>query len=191
MKRTLYFAFGSNMDLEQMAQRCPSAQEVAPSVLGGYRFAYAGISASRGAGVATIARDSDSFVEGMLYSITEDDLLRLDGFEGAPHWYRRIKMNVAKWDVSLAEAWVYVLGQPLNVPTREYHQIIKTAYDNLGLDTSPLDEAIAEAREYVRLNGAPRRKVAKKRKAKRRSAAQLATRQMNFADWMKAFRRYN
>lgn len=186
MKRTLYFAFGSNMDVEQMQRRCLSAREVAPSVLDGYRFAYAGVSASRGAGVATVIKDPESYVEGMLYSITVEDLLRLDGFEGAPHWYQRKRLTVAEWDTRHREAWVYILDQPLNLPTREYHEIVKAAYDNLSLDTQPLDDALDEARESVSINGAPVRRAIKKQG--KSSASEMATRQMTFTSWLRNFR---
>ena len=35
---TLYFAYGSNINLDQMAYRCPSAQVVAPVVLDNYKL---------------------------------------------------------------------------------------------------------------------------------------------------------
>ena len=33
MEENLYFAYGSNLDLEQMAQRCPDAEIVGPCLL--------------------------------------------------------------------------------------------------------------------------------------------------------------
>ena len=36
MAERLYFAYGSNINLEQMAVRCPAAQVVGPAVLEGY-----------------------------------------------------------------------------------------------------------------------------------------------------------
>ena len=36
MAERLYFAYGSNINLEQMAVRCPAAQVVGPAVLDGY-----------------------------------------------------------------------------------------------------------------------------------------------------------
>ena len=52
MAERLYFAYGSNINLEQMAVRCPAAQVVGPAVLDGYELLFRGN--RRGTGVATI-----------------------------------------------------------------------------------------------------------------------------------------
>ena len=38
----LYFAYGSNINLDQMAFRCPAAQVVSPVTLNGYRLLFRG-----------------------------------------------------------------------------------------------------------------------------------------------------
>ena len=48
----LYFAYGSNINLDQMAYRCPAAQVVGPVVLEGYELLFRGNAS--GNGVATI-----------------------------------------------------------------------------------------------------------------------------------------
>lgn len=50
MAKRLYFAYGSNINLEQMAVRCPAALMVGPAVLDGYELLFRGN--RRGAGVA-------------------------------------------------------------------------------------------------------------------------------------------
>ena len=52
MTERLYFAYGSNINLNQMAVRCPAAQVVGPAVLDGYELLFRGN--RRGTGVATI-----------------------------------------------------------------------------------------------------------------------------------------
>ena len=42
MAKRLYFAYGSNINLEQMAVRCPAAQVVGPAVLDGYELLFRG-----------------------------------------------------------------------------------------------------------------------------------------------------
>ena len=56
----LYFAYGSNINLDQMAQRCPDAQVVGPVTLENYELLFHGN--LRGAGVATIAPREGSTV---------------------------------------------------------------------------------------------------------------------------------
>lgn len=49
MEENLYFAYGSNLDLEQMAQRCPDAEIVGPVRLENYELRFCG------SGFATVA----------------------------------------------------------------------------------------------------------------------------------------
>ncbi len=56
MKRTLYFAYGSNLSEAQMRARCPGARPAGRAALHGYRLAFAGYSALWGGAVATAWR---------------------------------------------------------------------------------------------------------------------------------------
>ena len=62
MERPLYFAYGSNLDLEQMAQRCPDAEIVGPVRLENYELRF------RGSGFATVAPKKGSTVHGLVWS---------------------------------------------------------------------------------------------------------------------------
>ena len=53
MAEKLYFAYGSNINLEQMEYRCPAAKAVGPVILENYELLFRGN--TRGNGVATIA----------------------------------------------------------------------------------------------------------------------------------------
>lgn len=76
----LYFAYGSNINLDQMAQRCPDAQVVGPVTLENYELLFRGN--LRGAGVATIAPREGSTVHGLLWNITPECERSLDYYEG-------------------------------------------------------------------------------------------------------------
>ena len=86
-----YFAYGSNMNWEQMQRRCPSAQFVCVACLKNYRFAIARHSQLRNCGTANIFADAGSEVWGIVYDVGEQDLTILDGFEDG---YRREKAFV-------------------------------------------------------------------------------------------------
>ena len=58
MKETYYFAYGSNMNLDQMAYRCPAASVVEPVHLEGYRLTFCG--RGKGSGVATILPEEEA-----------------------------------------------------------------------------------------------------------------------------------
>ena len=85
MKETYYFAYGSNMNLDQMAYRCPAASVVEPVHLEGYRLTFCG--RGKGSGVATILPEEGSRVEGVLWKITPECEKSLDFYEGYPHLY--------------------------------------------------------------------------------------------------------
>ena len=66
-KEKLYFAYGSNMNLNQMAFRCPDAEVVESVRLEGYRLAFR--TNGGGNGVATILPEEGSYVDGVLWRI--------------------------------------------------------------------------------------------------------------------------
>ncbi|OGF12969.1 MAG: hypothetical protein A2W00_08660 [Candidatus Eisenbacteria bacterium RBG_16_71_46] len=78
----LYFAYGSNLDPQQMRERCPGHHVVGLASLADHRLAYLRYSNAWGGGVAGIQLAHGATVWGVLYELTEEDLLRLDGFEG-------------------------------------------------------------------------------------------------------------
>jgi gamma-glutamylcyclotransferase (GGCT)/AIG2-like uncharacterized protein YtfP len=74
----LYFAYGSNMDAEQMKERCPSAKFVCRAKLPSHRLAFTRKSVRRGCGVADILRDEMKDVWGVVYELLENELENLD-----------------------------------------------------------------------------------------------------------------
>jgi hypothetical protein len=78
----LYFAYGSNLDPEQMKERCPGCQVVGLASLSDYRIAFPRFSNRWGGGSASIQLAHGEVMYGALYDLTEDDLAKLDTFEG-------------------------------------------------------------------------------------------------------------
>jgi gamma-glutamylcyclotransferase len=77
----LYFAYGSNMDAEQMKERCPSAKFVCRAKLPSHRLAFTRMSIIRRCGVADILRDETNDVWGVVYELVESELENLDNDE--------------------------------------------------------------------------------------------------------------
>ena len=84
----LYFAYGSNINLDQMAYRCPDAEVVGPVTLEGWELLF------RGSGVATIGQKDGSTVHGLLWQLTPDCERSLDRYEGYPHLYGKEPVTV-------------------------------------------------------------------------------------------------
>ena len=98
----LYFAYGSNMDPEQMLARCPRARSFGRGRIRHRRF----LINSRG--VATIRPERDANAWGGVWAITAADEAALDRFEGYPWRYGKAFLRVHMDDGTRAEALVYV-----------------------------------------------------------------------------------
>ena len=96
-----YFAYGSNLDVTQMARRCPDATDPRPATLADHDWLI------NERGVATVEPFDGAQVHGVLWQVSDHDLATLDSAEGVPVRYRRDRMTVHT-DDGPAEAWVYV-----------------------------------------------------------------------------------
>ncbi|WP_317160791.1 poly-gamma-glutamate hydrolase family protein [[Mycobacterium] appelbergii] len=99
--RHLYFAYGSNLCVTQMAARCPGAVDPQPARLDGHDWLI------NERGVATVEPFDGSQVHGVLWQLTDRDLAALDSAEGVPVRYRRDRLTVHTAG-GPATAWVYI-----------------------------------------------------------------------------------
>ncbi|MGE2833735.1 poly-gamma-glutamate hydrolase family protein [Mycobacterium sp. SMC-4] len=100
-RRHGYFAYGSNLYVQQMAQRCPDAIDPVPATLANHDWLI------NERGVATVEPFTGGKVHGVVWQISDRDLATLDSAEGVPVRYRRDRLTVrtAGGDTS---AWVYI-----------------------------------------------------------------------------------
>jgi hypothetical protein len=78
----LYFAFGSNLDPDQMKVRCPGHRVVGMAALRDHKLIFPTYSPGWDGGVASLQLSHGNDVWGILYDLTDDDLRSLDGYEG-------------------------------------------------------------------------------------------------------------
>jgi gamma-glutamylcyclotransferase (GGCT)/AIG2-like uncharacterized protein YtfP len=126
-----YFAYGSNMDLDQMKERCGNEFKfVAVVYLEGFKFVYDGYSEKRKGSVANIVECSGEKVWGVLYEITENAEKKLDENEGYPFTYQKRYVTVKDKEGKEYKAFVYLRKpQEIGKPSKDYmNQIIKAAY---------------------------------------------------------------
>ena len=83
-----YFAYGSNMDIAQMAVRCHKATLLGNGLLEGYRFRI------DGRGFATVDRDQAASVPGLVWELSQEDEANLDRYEGVPRFYAKQTLEV-------------------------------------------------------------------------------------------------
>ena len=100
MKR--YFAYGSNLWLEQMQRRCPGYRAVGIGFLRGFRW----IISTRG--YANIIKSEPDEVRGVIYEISESDECGLDECEGVHCGAYRKELMMIEAEGQCVECLVYV-----------------------------------------------------------------------------------
>lgn len=157
LEKKLYFAYGSNMDLNQMAFRCPDAEVLETVRLEGYRLAFCSNGGNRG--VATILPDPDSHVDGVLWEISPEDERNLNFYEGFPRLYGKPTLTVVNRLGKEVEAMAYVMNAPYKdrpaVPSASYLRGILRGCQQNGIDTRPVLAANLDALEHTDLEGNP------------------------------------
>lgn len=140
MKNKLYIAYGSNLNLPQMAHRCPSAKVVGASEIKDYALVFRG---GRNGAVATIEPCEGSSVPVLLWKITPKDEAALDIYEGFPRFYDKEMMELPL-DGQTVSAMVYVMtpGHRLGYPSDYYYNTIREGYKTAGFDPAVLEQAV-------------------------------------------------
>lgn len=147
MGKTLYIAYGSNLNKAQMAQRCPSAKAVGPGLLADYELVFR----AGGQGVyLTVERRPGACVPVGLWELDPRDEAALDEYEGFPWLYYRARLPVeyaAGGTRRRAEALVYIMYKkyPLAQPDSAYVQACRQGCEDFGLDAGPLLKAVDRA----------------------------------------------
>lgn len=147
MKTKLYLAYGSNLNLGQMAHRCPDSQVAGKANLPGYRLLFRG---RPGNAHATIEGSEGHTAPALLWRVSVRDEEMLDRYEGYPHYYDKVLIPV-ELDGKKVTAMAYVM-QPrfdLNEPSPSYLDTIREGYQAAGFDQAVLDQALEETRQEM------------------------------------------
>ncbi len=132
------------MNLNQMAFRCPDAEVVDTVRLEGYRLAFR--TNGGGNGVATILPEEGSYVDGVLWRISERDEQHLDHYEGFPFLYGKEPVTVTDQDGVRREIMAYTMNSPYKdkpaMPSRAYLEGILHGCRQNGIDTASVLEAV-------------------------------------------------
>jgi len=140
----IYAAYGSNLNLNQMFNRCPKATPFDIGVLKDYRLTFRG----SGRGVANIEGHYGGRVPVLLWKITEECEKSLDIYEGYPRLYNKYEVEIHRFNGETVTAFVYVMdekykGMPAQ-PTKYYLGIIWQGYIDNNFPTETLKTALSE-----------------------------------------------
>ena len=142
----LVFAYGSNMDIAQMRERCPDSKDRFDPVVAkaeGWKLCFPRPSGPRKGGVGSIIRAPGEVVWGVVYHIvTSRDLKRLDKREGVfTEAYHRERLVVRTQEDKDLETWTY-FAVPQDIPpkdyppAKEYLSLYIRGAEHFGIDAS-------------------------------------------------------
>jgi gamma-glutamylcyclotransferase (GGCT)/AIG2-like uncharacterized protein YtfP len=107
--KKLYFAYGSNLDINRLQDRIGKVEVVSKHKLYGWRLVF-----NAGQGHLCFANlqmtpqfTANDYVDGVIYSVSSKQLKQLDQYEGAPRFYTRIVEQYRGKDM-----YVYVSFNP-------------------------------------------------------------------------------
>ncbi|MGI6383224.1 MAG: gamma-glutamylcyclotransferase family protein [Tissierellaceae bacterium] len=141
MKR-LYLAYGSNLNVEQMKYRCPTAKIYGKGMLRGFRLLFKG---GRENAYLTIEPFKVGKVPVVIWDIKSKDEIALDRYEGYPSFYYKDDMEVELETGEVVTAMVYIMTKErvrLNLPSRNYLAVVKEGYKEHGFRMKFLNEAL-------------------------------------------------
>ena len=147
MKTKLYLAYGSNLNLGQMAHRCPDSQVAGKAELSDYHLLFRG---RPGNAHATIEEAEGRTVSVLLWKVSVRDEALLDRYEGYPYYYGKMQIPV-ELDGKTVSAMAYVMqpGFACNNPSSVYLHTVRDGYKSAGFDQAILDQALVETRQEM------------------------------------------
>ena len=130
----LYFAFGSNMHLGQMATRCPESRYVGIAKLHGWRFQI------NDRGFANVVPSRHDCVEGLVYRLNLNDEANLDRNEGVPTAYQKRNLDIE------------VFTTPIEHVARAVPQLVKDleASESYGTPFPLQDQSLTLSGQYTK-----------------------------------------
>lgn len=150
-----YLAYGSNMNLTDMARRCPRARLVGVGFLQDAVLEFRGCATVRPCTQAE--KGLTPPVPVAVWEITPSDERRLDCYEGWPRFYRKEVWPATMADGSTLTGMIYLMNvqtgcYPIAPPSPEYYRTISEGYLALGL-AAHLEPVLARARNAAAREG--------------------------------------
>jgi hypothetical protein len=146
-KEKLYIAYGSNLNLQQMKYRCPTAKVVGKSEIKDYELLFRG---SKTGSYATIEPCKGDSVPVLIWSVKPKDEIALDRYEGFPRFYEKETIEL-ELKGKVVSAFVYVMteGHQLGMPSEIYIKTIEEGYKTAGFDLAIIENAIEKTEEKM------------------------------------------
>ena len=153
MKKRYYIAYGSNLNVEQMAFRCPGAGAVGTAVLENHTLFFRG---SQTGSYLTIEPKIGGKVPVAIWAVTAADEAALDRYEGYPNFYYKADFTLdvtplGGGESHSLECFAYIMneGRPIGLPTDFYLQTCLEGYERFGFDKRILLRTVERMRRTL------------------------------------------
>lgn len=143
-----YLAYGSNLNLDQMQSRCPTAKPIGTAVIRDYELLFKG---SKTGAYLTIEKLEDEYVPVGVWEVEAEDERRLDIYEGYPTFYYKkdIEVWLKDWNGKRQKinAFVYIMHEerPLGEPSIFYVRTCAKGYNQFGFKLEHLRKALEKS----------------------------------------------
>ena len=139
MEKRYYIAYGSNLNVQQMRMRCPSARIIGTSVLEDHKLLFKG---SKTGSYLTVEKKPGSSEK------------TLDRYEGFPNFYYKKELTlpvkgIRTGKIRKRRVFVYIMyeNRPIGIPSISYMQTCIQGYDDFGFDWAGLLDAYLKCGE--------------------------------------------
>lgn len=152
MKKKYYGAYGSNLNIEQMAQRCPGATIVGKVVLKNYRLLFKGevhtdnfkidVDEEREA-FLTIEPNEHFHVPLGIWLVDDEHEKSLDEYEFYPEFYIKETFDL-EINGKIESVFIYIMTEKaiLSLPSQRYIDKCLQGYNDFQFDTQLLFDAL-------------------------------------------------
>jgi gamma-glutamylcyclotransferase len=130
-----YFAYASNMNRQQMAERCPEAKAKVVANLPNFKLIFTGYSRLRKGALATVRGSKGDRVIGAIYEISEAGLRKLDKHENYPVDYKHMDVRVFTDGGETYDAVTFIKArqEEEGQPSAEYRAVVQQGYRDWGI----------------------------------------------------------
>jgi len=139
----LYFSYGSFLDSQTLRRHCPKAVYMGKAILPNWEVQFNFLSRTYNGGVTGIEPAIAKLVRGVLYEVSNEELLHLDTIEGIPEGiYYRQTIYVVDESGKMVKVATYRTTNPKGPfkPTKKYVGLMIKGAKEHGLDPSYIKE---------------------------------------------------
>lgn len=151
-----YIAYGSNLNINQMKRRCPTARAIGTGFIENYELLFKG---SKTGSYLTIEKAEGKSLPVAIWKVTELDEQALDRYEGYPTFYYKADVEIDIKGIKTGKeyrkkAFVYIMHEDRDVgmPSKYYVMTCLEGYKTFGFSPKYLEDAILKSMEVSNEN---------------------------------------